>query len=73
MFTNEKKNEKKRSSGCYNCGGKLEVIEANLKKETKIMKCQDCGLFHLYNKGLMGNWKLLKVTKDPSHSFDAEW
>ena len=70
MFSNQKK---KREDACYNCGGKLDVIEANLKRETKIMKCQACGLFHLYGKGLVGGWQLRKVTKDPAHPLDIEW
>ena len=70
MFSDEKK---KKEDACYNCGGKLEVIEADLKKGTKIMKCQACGLFHFYSKGLVGNWQLRKVTKDPAHSLEIDW
>ncbi len=69
MFSKQKRNE----DACYNCGGKLEVIEANLKEGTKIMKCQACELFHLYDESLVGSWHLRKVTKDPKHSIDVDW
>ena len=67
------KTEKKHNGTCYDCGGQLEVIEVNVKKSTKVMKCKTCGLFHLYTKGLVGGWSLRKATKDPSHSLEVDW
>jgi uncharacterized Zn finger protein len=56
--------ERKHTGICYDCGGPLELFEFDIKKDTKIMKCQNCGLFHYYKKDLLGKWKLLKVSKN---------
>jgi|YelNatPaOPRAMG01_1025707.scaffolds.fasta_scaffold76919_4 hypothetical protein len=61
-------NMKKHTGKCFDCGGPLELIEFNIQKGTKIMKCQECNLLHFYRKDFFGGWKLLKVTKD----FDVE-
>jgi hypothetical protein len=63
-------NEKKHTGTCLDCGGPLELVELDLRKGTKIMRCQDCDLFHLYKKDFLGSWKVLKVTKDSSHALD---
>jgi DNA-directed RNA polymerase subunit RPC12/RpoP len=62
----------KRKGTCYDCGGEVELIESNLQKGTKIVRCQDCYLFHFYKKEFLGGWKLLKVSKDPSNIQDLE-
>ncbi|OGD46846.1 hypothetical protein A3K79_03700 [Candidatus Bathyarchaeota archaeon RBG_13_46_16b] len=54
---------KKHTGKCYDCGGLLELVEFDVKKGTRIMKCQECGLYHFHRKELFGGWKLLKVTK----------
>jgi len=56
---------KKYSGECYDCGGTLELIELDIKKATKIMQCQNCGLFHFYKKDFFGKYNLLRVTKNP--------
>jgi uncharacterized Zn finger protein len=56
--------ERRHTGICYDCGGPLELFEFDIKKDAKIMKCQNCGLFHYYKKDLLGKWKLLKVTKN---------
>jgi hypothetical protein len=54
---------KKHTGKCYDCGGLLELVEFDVKKGTRIMKCQECGLYHFHKKELFGGWKLLKVSK----------
>lgn len=60
-MTEEKK--RKHTGECYDCGGALELVEVDRKKNTKIMKCQECGLLHHYKRGFFGGWKLVKATK----------
>jgi hypothetical protein len=54
---------KKHTGKCFDCEGSLELVEFDLQKDYKIMKCLNCGLLHQYKKDLLGRWKLLKVTK----------
>jgi len=56
--------EKRHTGKCYDCGGPLELVEFDFKRGTRIMRCQNCGLFHIHKKDFIGNWKLLKVTKN---------
>ena len=59
---------KERQRGkCFDCGGQVELIERDFQKGTKIVRCRDCYLFHLYKKDFLGSWKLLKASKDPSN------
>jgi hypothetical protein len=61
--------EKRHTGKCYDCDGPLELVESDFKRNTRIMRCQSCGLFHIQKKDFIGNWKLLKVTKNlPSGS-----
>jgi len=55
--------EKRHVGKCFDCEGATELVELDVKKGTKIMRCQVCGLFHFYHKDLLGRWKLLKVSK----------
>ncbi|MEM3577040.1 MAG: hypothetical protein QXX51_01095 [Candidatus Bathyarchaeia archaeon] len=55
--------EKRHLGKCFDCGGITELVELDVKRGTKIMRCQVCGLFHFYQKDLLGRWKLLKVSK----------
>ncbi len=58
--------ERKYTGKCVDCAGPLELYEIDKKKNTKIMKCQKCGLLHFYKQSFFGKWKLLKMTKrDP--------
>lgn len=60
-----RKDVKPKAEGrCYDCDGSLELFEFDMQKETRIMKCKDCGLFHYYKKDLLGRWKLQKVSKN---------
>jgi hypothetical protein len=59
--------ERKHTGKCFDCDGSMELVEFDLQKGTKIMKCQRCGLLHHYKKDLLGKWKLLKVTKNPDN------
>jgi DNA-directed RNA polymerase subunit RPC12/RpoP len=56
---------KKHTGKCFDCGGPLELVELDIKKATKIMQCQNCGLFHFYKKDFFGKYSLLRVTKNP--------
>jgi DNA-directed RNA polymerase subunit RPC12/RpoP len=55
---------KKHTGKCFDCGGPLELVELDIQKGTKVMRCQECGLLHFYRKDFFGAWKLLKVTKN---------
>ncbi len=57
---------RKHTGRCYDCNGPLELFEMNLDKSTKIMLCQNCGLYHFYKKDFIGQYKLTKVSKDPT-------
>lgn len=59
----EEREQKRHTGKCFDCGGILELVELDIQGATKIMQCQDCGLFHLYKKDFLGKCKLLKVTK----------
>jgi uncharacterized Zn finger protein len=54
--------ERRHTGKCYDCDGSLELVEFDIKKGTRIMRCQNCGLFHFYKKDFLGSWKLLKVS-----------
>jgi uncharacterized Zn finger protein len=56
---------RRHTGDCYDCGGPLELFEIDMQKSTKIMACQNCGLFHYYKKDFLGNYKLTKVSKIP--------
>jgi hypothetical protein len=60
--------DKRHTGKCFDCDGLLELVEFDIQKETKIMKCQRCSLLHYYKKDFLGKWKLLKVTKNPNDS-----
>jgi len=56
--------EKRRHTGkCADCKGVLELLELDVRKGTRILVCQRCGLLHHYKKNIFGNWKFLKATK----------
>ncbi len=57
--------EETRAGKCYDCGGPLALYEIDLEKSTKILLCQNCGLFHFYKKDFVGKYKLMKVSKNP--------
>jgi len=57
---------KKHTGKCFDCDGLLELVEFDVKKGTRIMKCKECGLYHFQKRELFGGWKLLKVSKKPS-------
>jgi RNase P subunit RPR2 len=54
---------KYKPNRCKNCDYPLEVYEIDFKKNTKVMKCQRCGLYHYYKKDFVGKWRLLKAAK----------
>jgi hypothetical protein len=56
---------KKHTGKCFDCEGTTELVEFNAKKGTRIMKCQQCGLYHLQKQALLGGWTLLKASKRP--------
>jgi len=53
---------------CIDCGGPVELVEYDARRNTKITRCQACGLYHFYRKIFLGGWKLLKATKNPSET-----
>lgn len=54
---------KRHTGKCYDCEGALELVEFDVRKGTRIMRCQECGMYHFQKKDLFGGWKLLKVSK----------
>lgn len=55
--------QKLKTGRCKNCDYPLEVYEIDFKKNTKILRCQRCGLYHYYKKDFVGKWRLLKAVK----------
>jgi len=47
---------------CVDCGGPTQLLEWDLKKGTRTLQCQKCGLLHHYRKDVFG-WKLTKADK----------
>jgi hypothetical protein len=48
---------------CKSCGSPLELYELDFRRSTKIMKCDRCGMLHVYRKDIIGKWRLLKAQK----------
>jgi hypothetical protein len=48
---------------CKSCGSPLELYELDFRRSTKIMKCDRCGMLHVYKKDIIGKWRLLKAQK----------
>ncbi len=48
---------------CQNCGYALDLYEMDVKKRMKVMRCDRCGMMHVYKKDLIGKWRLLKAAK----------
>jgi len=48
---------------CQNCGYALELYEMDVKKSTKVMRCERCGLLHFYRKDIVGKWRLQRAAK----------
>ncbi len=59
--------ESKKKPDCVECGNTLQLFELNADRQIKIMKCEDCSLYHIFAKDVFGGWKVKKVTKDPTH------
>lgn len=59
----EERQQRKFSGKCFDCGGPLDLVELDIQGVNKIMRCQDCGMFHIYKKDFLGRYKLVKVTK----------
>jgi hypothetical protein len=59
--------EKKRHAPpCYECGGHTEILEVDIKKGGKVIRCTLCGLCHLYKKDFLDRWKLQRVWRNPN-------
>jgi hypothetical protein len=54
---------KKHTGKCFDCEGQIELVEFDVKKGTRIMQCQKCGLYHFFRKDFFGGWTFLKVSK----------
>jgi hypothetical protein len=65
MFAREDKEKPKEK--CLDCGKDLHLFELNVDRQVKIMKCEECGIYHIYSKDAFGNWKIKKATKDAAH------
>jgi predicted nucleic-acid-binding Zn-ribbon protein len=51
------------SGKCKNCGYILELYEIDVRKSSKIMKCERCGMLHFYKKDILGKWRLQRAAK----------
>jgi DNA-directed RNA polymerase subunit RPC12/RpoP len=50
---------------CARCNSPLELYEIDFEKGRRIMKCTECGLFHLYRRDFLGKWKLVRAGQTP--------
>ena len=48
---------------CKNCGYALDLYEMDVKRSSKVMRCERCGLLHIYRKDIVGKWRLQKAVK----------
>lgn len=48
---------------CKACGSSLELYELDFRRSTRVMKCLQCGMLHVYKKDIIGKWRLLKAQK----------
>ena len=48
---------------CQNCNYPLELYEIDIRKSTRIMRCEQCGMLHFYKKDIVGKWRLFRATK----------
>jgi len=55
--------KRKHTGKCVDCGNLTELFELDVRKGTRILKCQKCGLLHLYKKDFFGGWRFLKATR----------
>ena len=51
------------SDNCENCGNGLQLYELDSRKHVRVMRCQKCGMWHVYKRDVLGKWKLLKAQK----------
>ena len=60
----QKMEQKRKHAGeCIDCRGQTELVEFDVRKRMRILRCQKCGLLHLYRKTIFGGWKFLKATR----------
>ena len=53
-----KEQKKKHTGKCADCGGPLELVELDVRKNTRILRCQKCGLLHHYMHACMHQFLL---------------
>lgn len=53
----------KYSENCENCRNALQLYELDSRKHMRVMRCQKCGMWHVYKRDVLGKWKLLKAQK----------
>jgi predicted nucleic-acid-binding Zn-ribbon protein len=41
----------------------LELYEMDVKKSTRVMRCERCGMLHFYKKDIVGKWRLFRAAK----------
>jgi len=59
---------KTQKGKCKNCGSPLELYEIDFRRSTKIMRCQRCGMLHMFRKDIIGKWRLQKAQKPDAPS-----
>lgn len=63
MLESDKKEQK---GTCIGCGGSVELVEIDVQKGKKFVKCTSCGMVHVCEKDFLGRWQLKKAYKNPS-------
>jgi uncharacterized Zn finger protein len=51
------------SEKCVECGSFLKVYDINFQTGRKVMRCEQCGLLHIYKKDRLHGWHIVRVTR----------
>ena len=55
------------SEKCVECGSFLRVYDINFQTGRKVMRCEQCGLLHIYKKDILGRWRIVRATRPMPH------
>ena len=60
------------SEKCVDCGALLRVYDINFQTGRKVMRCEQCGLLHIYKKDILGRWRIVRATRPMPHEEKVE-
>ncbi len=60
------------SEKCVECGSFLRVYDINFQTGRKVMRCEQCGLLHMYKKDILGRWRIVRATRPMPHEETRE-